>query len=126
MTRHDLLAVAAVIVASLAMLALLGLCRRFSINPEVLRKLAHLGTGALALPFPWIFSSPRPVLLVCGLALLLLAGVSRLPFARVWLGASLYSIGRESRGNSISPSPLRFCSCWPAETRCSTQSPSWC
>jgi phytol kinase len=102
MTRADLLAVAAVIGISIVLLALLSICRRAT-DPEALRKLAHLGTGALVMPFPWIFSSPRPVLLVCGLALMLLTGVSKMPFARVWLGASLYSIGRQSRGEFYFP-----------------------
>jgi phytol kinase len=103
MTRADLLAVAAVIGAAIVMLALLGVCRRFLTGSEGLRKIAHLGTGALALPFPWIFSSLRPVMMVCGLALVLLAVVAKIPSVRARLGGSLYCVGRDSHGEFYFP-----------------------
>jgi len=103
MTRSDLLAVAAVIGAAIALLALLGMFRRFAISSEGLRKLAHVGTGALAMPFPWIFSSLWPVMVVCGLALVLLAAVSKIPSLRARLGGSLYCIGRDSYGEFYFP-----------------------
>jgi len=102
MTRADLLAAAAVVGAAVVMLALLGVCRR-SIKGEGLRKLAHLGTGALALPFPWIFSSLGPVIVVCGLALLLLAAIAKIPCARAHLGGSLYCVSRDSHGEFYFP-----------------------
>ena len=36
-------------------------------DPEILRKLLHLGMGLLTLSFPWIFASAWPVLLLAGL-----------------------------------------------------------
>jgi phytol kinase len=103
MTRIDLLGVSAVLAASIVMLALLGVSKRFVRGSEGLRKLAHLGTGGLAMLFPWLFSSLEPVLLVCGLALLLLAAVSRIPALHAWLGEGLYSVDRRSRGEFYFP-----------------------
>lgn len=103
MTGHDLVAVAAVLGAAVVLLGLLTLCRRFITGSEVLRKLAHIGTGLLAISFPWLFSSAKPVFLICGLALLLLMAVSVIPAARTRLGASLYSVGRESHGEFYFP-----------------------
>ena len=98
MTNADLIAVAAVLGASVVLLAVLDACRRFAIGPEELRKLAHVGTGLLAMTFPWIFSSLRPVLLMCGLALALLIAIAKVPCARARLGGSLHCVDRDSHG----------------------------
>ncbi|HEV2136967.1 MAG TPA: hypothetical protein VGR47_22300 [Terracidiphilus sp.] len=103
MTAPDLLAVAVVLGAAVVLLGLLGLCRRFAIGSEVMRKLAHIGTGLLAMLFPWLFSSAEPVFIICGVALLLLIAVSVIPAMRVRLGASLYSVDRESHGEFYFP-----------------------
>jgi len=103
MSGWDWIAVMAVLGAAILMLALLALCCRFGVGAESLRKLAHLGTGLLAMSFPWIFSSLKPVLLVCGLALMLLSAVSFVPAVRARLGASLYSVGRSSHGEFYFP-----------------------
>lgn len=103
MTKADVIAVAAMIFAAVAMLAFLAICKRFVTDSETLRKLAHIGTGALAIPFPWLFSSLRPVLLVCGLSLVLLIIVSRMPRLRAQFGSSIYSVDRQSRGEFYFP-----------------------
>jgi phytol kinase len=106
MTGADAMSIAAVLGAAVVLLLLLALCKRFAIGPEALRKMAHIGTGLLALSFPWIFSSLRPVLLVCGLALILLGAVSFIPALRAKLGASLYSVGRISHGEFYFPAAV--------------------
>jgi phytol kinase len=103
MTGADVMAVMAVLGAAVILLLLLGMCKRFEIGSEVLRKLAHLGTGLLAISFPWIFHSPQPVLLICSLALLLLGAIVFVPAIRARLGASLHSVGRSSRGDFYFP-----------------------
>jgi phytol kinase len=103
MTHSDLLAVGGVLCAAVMLLSLLGVCKRLFRSSEGLRKLAHLGTGGLALLFPWIFSSLAPVFLVCGLALLLLIAVSTVPSIRARLGGSLYAVERRSRGEFYFP-----------------------
>ncbi len=103
MTGADLLAAMGVLGAAVILLFLLSLSRKFAPSAEGLRKLAHLGTGLLAMPFPWIFSSIKPVVLVCGLALALLGVISAVPVIRVRLGASLYGVGRTSHGEFYFP-----------------------
>jgi phytol kinase len=106
MTSADGLAITAVLGLAVILLLLLALCKRFAIGPESLRKLAHVGTGLLALSFPFVFSSLLPVVLVCGLAVLLLGAVSFIPALRSKLGASLYSVGRSSRGEFYFPAAV--------------------
>lgn len=126
MTRADLLAVGAVLGAAVVMLGLLGVSKRFIRGSEGLRKLAHLGTGGLALLFPWLFSSLAPVLLVCGLSLLLLVAVSSLPlFATGWAEASTRSIGL-LMGSFTFPLQSLCCSVSRAETGCCISFRSWC
>jgi phytol kinase len=103
MSGPNLIAVAAVLGAAVMLLLVLSVSKRAGISPEVLRKLAHIGTGLLALTFPWVFSSVVPVFVVCGLALLLLAIVSAIPKARAKLGSSLYCVGRDSHGEFYFP-----------------------
>lgn len=103
MTRADLLAICVVIAAALAMLALLAVCKRFMRDSEALRKLAHIGTGGLAMLFPWLFSSLQPVLVVCGLSLVLLLAISSVPSIRARLGGSLYAVDRTSHGEFYFP-----------------------
>lgn len=85
------------------LLLVLGMCKRLGIGPEGLRKLAHIGTGILAMSFPWLFSSLQPVLILCILALVLLAAISAVPAVRTRMGGSLYSVGRESHGEFYFP-----------------------
>ncbi|HEY2468859.1 MAG TPA: hypothetical protein VGI45_13600 [Terracidiphilus sp.] len=103
MTRTDLLGIAVVLGIALAMLAILGLWGRKLPDAEGMRKVAHLGTGVLALSFPWVFSSLEPVLVVCGLSVAVLVMVSAVPSVRSRLGSSLYSVDRSSRGEFYFP-----------------------
>lgn len=103
MTRTDLLGIAVVLGLAFAMLAILGVPGRRHPAGEGLRKLAHIGTGILALSFPWLFSSLQPVLVVCGLSVAVLALVSAVPSVRARLGSSLYSVDRSSRGEFYFP-----------------------
>jgi len=104
MTFLDLLAVVSVIGAALAMLIVLRIFARFTpSSPEWLRKIAHLGTGALAIPFPWIFSSPLPVFIVCGLSMALLLSIRFIPPIRRRFSGVLDSVNRISWGEFYFP-----------------------
>jgi phytol kinase len=104
MTHADLLSVAAVFGVVVLLLVLLRVLKRFvAITPEQVRKMAHIGTGALAMSFPWIFSSPWAVCLVCSLAALLMAGIQYFPPLQSRLGGVLHSVGRTSRGDLYFP-----------------------
>ena len=54
------------------MLALTGIVLyihfRFSPHPEWTRKTAHVGSGVVALSFPWLFDRSWPVVSICALA----------------------------------------------------------
>ena len=104
MTFFDLVAVALVLGAALAMLLLLRIFARHAPGgPEWLRKLAHLGTGALAIVFPWIFSSAQPVWIVCGLSIGLLASIRFVPPVRNRFSGVLDSVNRISWGEFYFP-----------------------
>lgn len=70
---------------------------RFSPHPEVARKWLHIGIGAIALGFPWLFRAPWPVFVVIGAALFILAALRFGPAHR--LGAVLDDVDRLSRGD---------------------------
>jgi phytol kinase len=107
MTVSDYLSVAAVLCAVVLMLVLLRLGKRFMpVSPEQLRKIVHVGTGALAITFPWIFSSRTPVFLVCGLSLILLLGIKYYAPLRKSLSGVLDGVARESRGDIYFPASV--------------------
>lgn len=103
MIASEWIAIAALLGTAVVLLLILGACKRLGVSPEGLRKLAHIGTGILAISFPWLFSSLEPVLILCALALTLLAAISAVPSIRARLGASLYSVGRDSHGEFYFP-----------------------
>jgi phytol kinase len=104
MTLFDAIGVGAVLCAAVTMLLLLKLAGKFApISPEWLRKLAHLGSGALAMSFPWLFSSPIPVFIVSALAVALLLGIRTLKPLRARLSGVLDTVERDSLGELYFP-----------------------
>lgn len=67
-------------------------------HPELVRKLFHLGGGMLALPLPWLFSSPGPVIVLAGFALLILGMLRAVPFLRRGPGQVLAAVERNTVG----------------------------
>jgi len=72
-------------------------------SPEWLRKLAHVSTGALAICFPWMFSSPLPVYLICGLSVMLLLSIRIIPAIRKRFTGVLDGVDRSSWGEFYFP-----------------------
>src|ERR1700739_395583 len=104
MKLSDLLSIVAVLGAAIAMLLALKLYKRFApSNPEWIRKLAHLSTGAFAIYFPWIFSSPVPVYLVCGLSVLLLESIRVVKPVSSRLSGVINAVDRDSLGEVYFP-----------------------
>jgi phytol kinase len=104
MKLSDLLWIAVVLCAAIAMLLLLKLYKRNAASsPEWIRKLAHLSTGALAICFPWIFSSTLPVYIVCGLSVLLLVSIRIFGPMRTRLSGVLDAVDRNSWGEFYFP-----------------------
>ncbi|MGV3576799.1 MAG: diacylglycerol/polyprenol kinase family protein [Devosia sp.] len=97
LTPTDGIIIAVILLAIPAlMLAVRLLGQRFGWNPEVSRKLIHVGTGSLALTFPLLFSNPLPVLVLLGLAIPLMFAI-RLGVLG-GLGNVLHAVQRQSYG----------------------------
>src|SRR5438067_12938119 len=70
---HDVLGILATLAAFAVLVGGLVLYRRTALpSPELLRKLLHVGMGAVVLTFPWVFRHAWPVLLMTGLFVALL------------------------------------------------------
>jgi phytol kinase len=107
MTLADLLRVLAVLGAVVLLLLVLRLIKPWlPLTPEQVRKLAHVGTGFLALSFPWIFSSPWAVGLVCALAAALMLVVQYYPPIQAYFAQVLHGVGRKSRGDVYFPASV--------------------
>ncbi len=104
MKLSDLLWMAAVLGAAIVMLLLLKVYKgQMPSNSEWVRKMAHLSTGALAILFPWIFSSPLPVFLVCALSVLLLVSIRIVQPMRARFSGVLDGVDRNSWGEFYFP-----------------------
>src|ERR1700686_2686084 len=99
MTPRDVVAMLLILLAALVLLLTLRLCHeRARVSGEWTRKLAHIGTGAMSISFPWIFSSRIPVFMVCGASITLLLAMRHVPFMRRHLSGALDDVARESWG----------------------------
>jgi phytol kinase len=75
-------------------------------DPELLRKLLHIGMGVVSLSLPWLFHAPRLVLLLAGVfAIGLLAGRSSACCRRI-AGGILWGIRRPSVGDLCFPAAV--------------------
>ena len=94
------LEICAVLAAGIGMLAGLSIYQsRQARHPEVSRKLLHIGTGLLALTFPWLFDSAWPVLVVVG-AIGFVLCATRVPGTlQRCLGGALTGVDRASNGD---------------------------
>jgi phytol kinase len=100
----DLVGIGAVLAAVAVLFLLLQTMRRFvAITPEQVRKLAHLGTGALSISFAWIFSSKIAVFIVCGLAALLMLAIRHFSPLKKRMAGVLEDVGRKSHGEIYFP-----------------------
>lgn len=96
--------IALVAVAACSMLLILDGYRRLAKpDPEWLRKLAHVGTGALSLTLPWIFHARWPVFVICGGSALLLTGVRTSQLLSRRMGGVLHSVDRDTHGDLYFP-----------------------
>jgi phytol kinase len=67
-------------------------------HPELVRKLFHLGGGLLALPLPWLFSSPVPVLVLGASSIVLFTLLRTVPVLRAGPGQVLAAVQRNTVG----------------------------
>jgi phytol kinase len=102
-TPAVLLAVATIAALQTALVVAAGRLRvRGRLGPESSRKLAHVGSGVLALPLPWIFDRPLPVLVLCGLGLAAMIALRASPRS-VAAGRALHDVERPSFGDLLFP-----------------------
>ena len=67
-------------------------------EPEMVRKAFHLGGGLLALPLPWLFSDPLPVVVLGAATLVLFTLLRTIPVLRTGPGQVLMAVHRETVG----------------------------
>jgi len=72
-------------------------------DPEVVRKLLHLGMGLVTLSFPWVFTSTWPVLLLAGLFAIGLAALRISRSMYRLLGGVIGGVHRQSLGEIYFP-----------------------
>ena len=72
-------------------------------HPELVRKILHLGMGLLALSLPWLFASPRPVLVLVALGVLGMLGLRVAPPLKAGLGSVIHGVRRPSLGEVYFP-----------------------
>jgi len=77
--------------------------RRLSPPPELVRKLAHVGIGLVALSLPYLFHSSWPVLVLCGLSLAGMLALRLIGPLKQGLGTVLHSVARSSGGELYFP-----------------------
>lgn len=104
MTSRDVVVMLVILLAALVMLLTLRLWHEHAkVKGEWTRKLAHIGTGAMAISFPWIFSGRLPVFIVCGASIALLLAMRYIPFIRAHLSGALDDVARKSWGELYFP-----------------------
>ena len=88
----------------LVMLAVLRFIRaRFTVHPEMMRKMAHVGLGLTMLSFPWLFNSPWPVVVLGVLATGTLLALRYVPWLRTSVGGVVHGVHRSSGGDLYFP-----------------------
>jgi dolichol kinase/4-hydroxybenzoate polyprenyltransferase len=80
-----------------------GLRRRMALSSEVARKMVHVGSGALALSFPWLFANSTSVLVVCSASAIFLAVARYTHALPPRLSDALNSVQRGSGGEFYFP-----------------------
>ncbi|PWK62115.1 hypothetical protein [Roseicyclus mahoneyensis] len=94
------------------LLGLMALVRmagqRRHIQPEVSRKLIHVGTGLYSLILPWLFPDRWPVYMLIGLTLVAMIAL-RLPALSGNLGQTLHAVERRSYGDFLLATAVGLC-----------------
>ncbi len=85
------------------MLGLRILQRRRELDPEIARKLFHMGGGVLAVSLPWLFQENWPVLLLTGVTIGTFIALRGIPALARGLGQVLHAVSRRSHGEFYFP-----------------------
>ncbi len=76
---------------------------RSRLGAEGSRKTVHVASGLAALGLPWLFHNAWPMILICSVTTVALAGVRLLPRWRAGLGRTLHEVDRTSYGEALFP-----------------------
>ncbi len=90
------------------MLAVRYAQRRFTLHPELSRKIVHVVMGLVCLTFPWLFQETWPVWTLAGIAVIGLGAIRLLPLIKSQLGQVLGGVERESWGEILFPLAVAF------------------
>ncbi len=77
--------------------------RKYSPNPELVRKFAHVGTGLATLSLPYLFHTTWPVLVLCALSIAGMLAIRLISPLKQGLGSVLHSVARSSGGEIYFP-----------------------
>lgn len=98
---NDLIGILIVCLLLAVLMGALALFKRiWQLSGELTRKLAHITMGLASLSFPWLFSSPLPVILLCVLSLILMLWMRN---QRNPIRAVLHAVERQSYGELCFP-----------------------
>jgi phytol kinase len=98
------LAIAAILVALLVMLVLLGGRRAEALlAPEIRRKVLHIAMGSVTLFLPFIFYDAAHVWWLAGLAFSILMIVRSVDLVKARIGGAIHTVGRNSFGELCFP-----------------------
>jgi len=98
-TGHDWIMVGCVLATMLSLLWSAGkLSARFGVAPETKRKSIHVLTGLISLSFPWLFSSPLPVICMIVISLFTLATLRSPIIKNHAMSTVLHDVQRKSFG----------------------------
>ncbi len=95
----------ALAVGVVAALMVVAAClrKRIDLDPETARKIVHVGSGVLAMSFPWLFTSPYPVAVACGVSAVALVVIRHTSVFPRQVKEVLGSVDRGSSGEFYFP-----------------------
>ena len=90
------------------MVGIRNIQKKYSPHPEWCRKLMHMGSGIIALTFPFIFKDAWPVITLCVLSAGGLFALKSLPILKQKLGSVLGGVKRNSSGDIYFAAAIGF------------------
>src|ERR1019366_700109 len=96
-----------IVIVLAALGSLLGGLRLYqrwrSPQPELLRKILHVGMGLVAISFPWLFDASWPVLVLGALSLAGMLALRTVKALSASVGTVVSGVGRDSLGEIYFP-----------------------
>ncbi|MAA78916.1 MAG: hypothetical protein CL916_06620 [Deltaproteobacteria bacterium] len=96
--QQDIPYILAVSIGVLLILGLSEFVKRKGVSQEWSRKTAHIGSGALAIPFPWMFKSVWPIIILCSSFFLIMMISKSMNFFQ-----GVHGVKRKSHGAFVFP-----------------------